>query len=568
MLRLFSIPVLLFLINTETLAGYIDKNLLEKITASSVGDEIPVIIFFSSDTVSRAAIDSIERELDAFKKREYKDTKAFKDSRKVLRKDYIQARKSRVKRSSKLVKKLLKTSKVSIKRELWLVNAVAVNLAPSMISILSNHPSVNRIELDAEITLSSNGSSFNSSPSAWNISAVNAPNLWDEGIMGEGIVLASMDTGVDGNHPDLVSSWRGGANSWFDPYSEHPLQPHDGVGHGTQVMGVMVGGDYSGQKLGVAPGSQWISVKIFRDNGTATISAIHSGFQWMLDPDGDPATDDAPDIVNNSWGLLNSFTSCDTRFHPDIDALKLAGIEVIFSAGNGGPNAMTLYPPADYAEVMSVGSIDEYMNVANTSSRGPSYCSTGFYPNIVAPGVGIYTTDLSPFGVQYATVDGTSFAAPHLSGIIALLKSSIPTANYTDIRNAIYSTAIDLGAPGPDDITGYGMVDAYAALLKLRCPVGVTDTDGDGWYDACDNCIDISNSSQLDSNGDGFGNICDADLNDDGNVGFDDYILLLTAYGTSAENADLDGDGQVGFNDYLNLLMMYGGQPGPSGIAN
>jgi bacillopeptidase F len=376
-----------------------------------------------------------------------------------------------------------------------------------------------------------------------------------------------MDTGVDGQHPDLVSSWRGGTNSWYDPYSEF-AQPHDGLGHGTQVMGVMVGGDVSGNNIGVAPGAHWISVKIFKDDATAFLSAIHSGFQWLLDPDGDPLTDDAPDIVNNSWGSISSQPTCDTEFHADVDALKLAGIEVVFAAGNGGPFDSSLYSPADYAEVVSVASVDEFMNVANTSSRGPSNCSTGYYPNLAAPGVGIYTSDLSPIGAQYATVEGTSFAAPHITGIIALLKTAVPTASYSDVRNSLHTTAFDLGSPGPDDVTGFGLVDAQLALLNLRCPTGTTDSDGDGWYDTCDNCIAHSNKSQLDSNGDGFGNMCDADLDNDGQVGFSDFGLFRSAFGTAGGDADFDGDGQVGFSDFGIFRSMFGSAPGPSGTAN
>ena len=571
-MRLLLIPIFLLVFPVNSLGGYLGMNLQEKINSSDADDEIPVIIYFKNvdnddDSNKKDSKKKTDNQLKKIKASDFKDISTFKKVRKTMRRQHIQSLKSGADLSSKQFKKILKLYKKNINRELWLINALAIKLPPQLIDIFLNHPQVDHIDLDAVITLSAHSVSTSNSPPTWNLSAVKVPSLWADGIVGDGIVIASMDTGVDGQHPDLVSSWRGGTNSWFDPYLEYP-QPHDGIGHGTQVMGVMVGGDISGNNIGVAPGAHWISVKIFKDDATAFLSAIHSGFQWLLDPDGDPLTDDAPDIVNNSWGSISSQPTCDTEFHADVDALKLAGIEVVFAAGNGGPFDSSLYSPADYAEVVSVASVDEFMNVANTSSRGPSNCSTGYYPNLAAPGVGIYTSDLSPIGAQYATVEGTSFAAPHITGIIALLKTAVPTASYSDVRNSLYATTLDLGSPGPDDVTGFGLVDAQLALLNLRCPTGTTDSDGDGWYDACDNCIAHSNKSQLDSNGDGFGNMCDADLDNDGQVGFSDFGLFRSAFGTAGGDADFDGDGQVGFSDFGIFRSMFGGAPGPSGIVN
>jgi bacillopeptidase F len=111
-----------------------------------------------------------------------------------------------------------------------------------------------------------------------------------------------MDTGVDALHPDLAAKWRGGGNSWYDPHGEHATTPYDPTGHGTQTMAIMVGGAAGGTAIGMAPDASWIAVKMYNDAGEATYSDIHLAFQWLLDPDGDLNTVDAPDVVNASWG--------------------------------------------------------------------------------------------------------------------------------------------------------------------------------------------------------------------------------------------------------------------------
>ena len=99
-------------------------------------------------------------------------------------------------------------------------------------------------------------------------------------------------------------------------------------------MGVMVGGDAGGTSIGVAPDARWIAAKIFNDHGAATTAGIHLGFQWVLDPDSDPGTPDAPNVVNNSWTL--SSPGCNLEFQLDLQNLRAAGILPVFAAGNAG----------------------------------------------------------------------------------------------------------------------------------------------------------------------------------------------------------------------------------------
>jgi subtilisin family serine protease len=351
----------------------------------------------------------------------------------------------------------------------WIFNGLAVTATADVIEELAARPDVLRIAPNVTITAPAPLPAFSAqSPltaTEPNITLINTPALWALGFRGQGIVIASMDTGVDGTHPDLAAQWRGGANSWFDPYGEHPVTPTDLNGHGTWTMGVMVGREGSGSAIGVAPQAQWIAVKIFDDLNTATAVAIHQGFQWLLDPDGNPATPDAPHVVNNSWGF--QAPGCDLAFQADLQALQAAGILPIFSAGNLGPAASTGTSPANYPEAFAVGATDNNDVLWANSSRGPSACGEAqtIFPEIVAPGVGILTTER--FGL-YSTQTGTSLAAPHVAGALALLLNADPNLTVAEQRAALFGAAIDLGSPGPDNDYGYGRLDvlqAYESLL-------------------------------------------------------------------------------------------------------
>ena len=293
-----------------------------------------------------------------------------------------------------------------------------------------------------------------------NVSLVNAPALWSLGYRGSGVVVANMDTGVDVSHPDLSTRWRGGADSWYDPNGEHPTTPTDVNGHGTATMGVTVGGDAGGTGIGIAPEAQWIAVKIFNDHGYATTSGIHQGFQWLLDPDHNPNTPDAPNVVNNSWSLSNP--GCNLDFEQDLTSLRAAGILPLFAAGNYGPGPSTSASPANNPEAFAVGATDNSDVIYSGSSRGPSACgeASTTFPELVAPGVNILSSDL--YGL-YARWTGTSVSAPHAAGVLALLLGAFPDASAERQAAALEGGALDLGAAGPDNTYGYGRLDALAA---------------------------------------------------------------------------------------------------------
>jgi subtilisin family serine protease len=350
----------------------------------------------------------------------------------------------------------------------WIFNGFSLSATPAAISELAARPEVLLVALDETIQgpeIPTVRGQLLTAAYEPNIGLINAPALWALGFQGQGVVIASMDTGVSLNHPDLVAQWRGGTNSWFDPYGQHPLTPTDVHGHGTWTMGVMVGGDASGSSIGVAPDAQWIAVKIFNDQGVGFTSMIHIGFQWLLDPDGNPATADAPHVVNNSW-VLGTAPACNLSLQPDVQALRAAGIIPVFAAGNFGPDSWSSASPANYPESLAVGNTYNTDQIYFESSRGPSACdeTQSIFPELVAPGVDILTTDL---GGLYTTATGTSMAAPHVTGALAVLLSASPELPSMLHEAAILGSAADLGPLGADNTFGNGRLDIMAAYNWL-----------------------------------------------------------------------------------------------------
>jgi bacillopeptidase F len=364
-----------------------------------------------------------------------------------------------------------------------------------LVDALAQRPEVETVELDRKLKTRPPATvtaapAVSLGPLPWNLAMVGVESLWSQGLTGQGTVIGTIDSGVDLNHLALAGKWRGGSSSWADFVDPATTSPYDDFGHGTQVMGLAVGGS-TDQPMGVAPGAQWIAAKVTDGFGDTSISNIHAAFAWMLDPDGNPATsDDQPDVVNASVGFVyDPLHACDTDFHGDIELLRNAGIAVVFAAGNDGPDPSAASPANDPLAI-SVGAVDEFSNVDFTSSRGPDSCGTGLFPRVSAPGVDVATADLTfggAFPDQTIQAFGTSFAAPHVAGALALLKSAEPAATPEQLQSAVELTATDIGAAGPDYDSGYGIVDVAKALPWLQgSGGGGSDQDGDGYSNDID----------------------------------------------------------------------------------
>ena len=379
----------------------------------------------------------------------------------------------------------LSSGEVKSYESYWITNAFQVKASRGFIESLRSRSDIAAIIEDLPPTSLYNPNNQESNVSSANavhravggLRTIGADKMWQMGYTGAGRLIASFDTGVDGTHPALAGSWRGNthshAESWFDPVYQNDYPTWDNqlsVGsHGTSTMGIMVGkDDVAGDTVGVAFGAEWISARVVDIPGANYLQA----FQWAADPDGDPNTiEDVPDVLNNSWGFKQENIDCSDLFWAPIDNLEALGTVVIFACGNEGPNAGTIRNPANRAttelNTFSVGATDSLgIQIWLQSSRGPSDCDgVSIKPEMVAPGSQIWTTVPAPS--YYGARSGTSFAAPHVSGAVALLRQYNPNATVDQIKTALINSAVDIAPPGPDDTTGYGLINIPAALALI-----------------------------------------------------------------------------------------------------
>jgi subtilisin family serine protease len=265
-----------------------------------------------------------------------------------------------------------------------------------------------------------------------------------------------MDTGFDPSHPALAGKWRGGTNSWMDIINNIGT-PYDDHGHGTHTIGTMVGGDGPGpfpDDVGLAYNAKFISAKVLdATNSFSTASIVIGGAQWMLNPDQNPNTDDFPHVINNSWYFSDPAT---TIFYGTASTWRAAGIIPVFCNGNEGPLPRTVMAPASYNNTLGIGATTSTDTIAPFSSRGPTLPGTSYPGDLVRSSL--------PGGF-YSEWSGTSMAAPHVAGAIALMLQRHSSLTFDEIRTELRSSAVDRGLPGFDNDFGYGRLDVRAAVV-------------------------------------------------------------------------------------------------------
>ena len=365
----------------------------------------------------------------------------------------------------------------------WIVNLVAFSASPEDIREIARRPDVRAVNLDLpwefESAVTSELATAEPDGVERGLRVIKAPAMWARGYTGFGGVALTADTGVDPFHPAIGHKFAGHdgrPTPWFAS-EDYPVAADCGD-HGTHVNGTIMGLDrLTNDTIGVAPGAHWLGGAILCGTGTGDNLGI---FEWALDPDEDAGTtDDRPFVINNSWydPSIGDVECTDANPYPQLlDNLHDAGVAVIFSAGNAGPEPMTITPPHSYnaslTNAFTIGALDGNsagLPIADFSSRGPATCSPGteaidIKPEVSAPGVRVRSC--LPGG-EYGLKSGTSMAAPHTAGAVLLLHEAFPDLDGDAIVSALYYSARDLGDPGEDNTFGRGIIDVDAAYQYL-----------------------------------------------------------------------------------------------------
>lgn len=348
----------------------------------------------------------------------------------------------------------------TIKREYYYVfNGLALSTDRKVIKEIKALPYVLEVYPDVEVKACLTES----------VPLINADDVWGMGYTGAGITVGIIDTGIDYNHPDLEDNYIGGydfVNNDSDPMDDHF--------HGTHVAGIVAA---SGKvKLtGVAPDASLVAYKVLNFNGCGYTSDIVAAVDRACDPDQDPQTDDALDVINLSIGSVTPGDPDDPLCQA-IDSASAAGVICVCAAGNDGPYYFTINSPGCAREAITVGAADKNSIIPIFSSKGPTNKIYSIKPDLVAPGVTIEST--MPGG-SYEKFSGTSAAAPHVAGAAALLRQRYPNYSPQDIKSILMGSAIDLGEGV--FVQGTGMIDVYGAawLRTIVSPASISL----GWDD-------------------------------------------------------------------------------------
>lgn len=342
-------------------------------------------------------------------------------------------------------------------------------------------------------------------PKEWNIAKIGADKVWADGNIGQGVLVASIGSGVRHTHEALARNFIGEERGWYDP-AANTTTPYDVSGYGTHAMGVIAGS----QGVGVAPGASWMTCKGCLDT-TCPEALLVKCSQWILCPpvvvpvvnnsggsnstnsssgsnstaaptplptsSGSAKCGEIPRVVHNAWFSYQG----DKFFQPQINAWALAGIVGVFQAGDAGPQCGSVVSPGDSYNSLSVGSVSSTNTLSAFSGKGPSPDRV-IKPDLLAPGSRVRSAT-NTGDAEYMSTSGTATAAAHVVGTIALMLAANPALDFARVRSQLLLTTdqkgiqqqigsnITCNTPSnvwPNNQFGNGVVNAFNAYEGYR----------------------------------------------------------------------------------------------------
>ncbi|WP_102348605.1 S8 family serine peptidase [Bacillus sp. Marseille-P3661] len=293
---------------------------------------------------------------------------------------------------------------------------------------LEKNPNIQIIEKDKMVEL-------NTEVTDWGIKKTKSSTAWETHYTGKGVKVAVLDTGIETQHNDLKIT--GGIS--FITEENGDTSYNDYNGHGTHVAGIISAQHNDIGVLGVAPDVELYSIKALDQNGAGYLSDVVAGIDWAI-------TNNI-DIINLSIGM-----STYSQILADvIDYAYQSGMFIVAAAGNSGNSSGTgdnIDYPARLEGAIAVGATTLNNTRASFSSTGPAL-------ELTAPGDTILSSYINN---NYEYLNGTSMAAPFVTGIAALLKQAYPEWTNDQLRSHMRETVIDLGEVGVDSKYGYGLI--------------------------------------------------------------------------------------------------------------
>ena len=358
-------------------------------------------------------------------------------------------------------------------KELPLVNGLVVLIPdPAIAPLLKTLKGVKRVELDAKVFALKPPGGCDPWPDCnkkddpenplsqtleWGVDRIDADLAWGVS-RGTSVRVAIIDSGIDMNHPDLITNLQGGINFTPKGAAWNPADPtkwDDDNGHGTHVAGIVAAVDNNIGVIGVAPEAHLWAVKVLDRKGGGYVSDVIAGIKW--------SKDNGMQVINMSLGTSSDIQS----LHDAVNAAYDAGIVIVAAAGNSGDGDGTtneVIYPAKYSTVIAVAA-------TSSDDSTPYWSAEGEEVEIAAPGVSIRSTWK---GGDYDTISGTSMASPHAAGTVALLLNTAIPASYdidgdsvwdpAEVKAALIQTADDLEPSGFDNFYGWGLIDAEEAV--------------------------------------------------------------------------------------------------------